>query len=236
MEDSMNIRPAKEKLKILSHSSGSFADRIEAGDLLAEALVDYAGPKTVVLGIPRGGLVVAREVALRLKAPLDIVLSRKMGAPENPELAIGAIAESGEIFLDQALAYRVGAGEQYIEQERQNQFLEIQRRSRVYRNIRPKVDLKNKDVIIIDDGVATGSTVQAAIWSVRQESPHKIIGAFPVGPEETLRNLCRSADEIICLKAPPFLGGVGRFYFRFEQVEEKEVLSILESVIIAEKY
>ncbi len=223
------MKSTKEKLRIISHSSGAFRDRIEAGELLAEVLMDYAGPKTVVLGIPRGGLVVACEVAHQLKAPLDIVLSRKLGAPQNPELAIGSITESGEIFLDQNLAYRVGADEDYIERERQNQFVEIKRRSRVYRDIRPKIDLKNKDVIIIDDGVATGSTVQAAFWSIRQESPHKIIGAFPVGPEETLRKLCQSADEIICLKVPPSLGGVGQFYFHFEQVKEKEVVSILKS-------
>jgi len=219
-----------EKLKILSRSSNAFTDRVEAGELLAEALIDHAGPQTVILGIPRGGLVVAREVAYRLKAPLDIVLSRKLGAPQNPELAIGAITEEGEVFLDQSLARRVGASEAYLQQESRDQLQEIQRRSGVYRSIRPKIDLRDKDVIVVDDGVATGSTVQAALWSVAQEKPRKITGAFPVGAEDSLLRLCATADEIICLRVPPVLGGVGGFYFHFTQVSDEEVLNILSNI------
>jgi len=221
------MKTTKEKLKILSRSSETFTDRVEAGELLAEALIDHAGPQTVILGIPRGGLVVAREVAHRLKAPLDIVLARKLGAPENPELAIGAMTEEGEVFLNRPLAVKVGADEDYLKRESRHQFQEIQRRSKVFRSVRPKIDLRDKDVIVVDDGVATGSTVQAALWSVAREKPHKITGAFPVGPQGTLQKLSKTADEIICLKAPPFLGGVGQFYFHFGQVSDEEVLDIL---------
>jgi putative phosphoribosyl transferase len=216
------------KLKIISRSEEPFNDRIEAGDLLAEALMHLKGPQTVVLGVPRGGLVVAREVAHGLEAPLDIVLSRKLGAPQNPELAIGSITENGEVFLDQALARRVGTDDIYLKEETDRQFAEIKRRRKVYRQTCLKIDLKNKNVIVIDDGIATGSTVQAAFWSIRQEKPHKLIGAFPVGPEDTLLNLCETADEIICLKVPDLLQGVGRFYFHFEQVSEEDVFNILK--------
>jgi predicted phosphoribosyltransferase len=217
-----------EKLKIISHNEGPFVDRREAGDLLAEALVYLKDPQTVCLGIPRGGLIVARQVARGLGAPLDIVLSRKLGAPQNPELAIGSITEQGEVFLDRGLAHRVGADEDYLNKEKQKQFLEIQRRSKVYRRICPKIDLKDKTVIVIDDGVATGSTIQAALWSIAQEKPHKLVGAFPVGPQDILQKLLQTADEIVCLKVPSALGGVGRFYIHFEQSSEEEILSILK--------
>jgi len=223
----MKTKTKNGKLKILSHSDDPFTDRVEAGELLAEVLIDHAGSQTVILGIPRGGLVVAREVARRLKAPLDIVLARKLGAPQNPELAIGAITEEGEVFLDEPLARRVGASEDYLQQESRSQLQEIQRRSSVYRNIRPKIDLRDKDVIVVDDGVATGSTVQAALWSIAREKPHKITGAFPVGAEDSLLRLCDTADEIICLKAPPSLGAIGNFYLHFRQVSDQEALEIL---------
>jgi putative phosphoribosyl transferase len=219
---------AHPKLKIISRNEDPFTDRVLAGDLLAQTLMHLKGPRTVVVGIPRGGLVVARQVARGLGAPLDIVLSRKLGAPQNPELAIGSIAESGEMFLDQSLARRVGASEGYIKQESQRQLAEIQRRREAYRHVCPKIDLQNKHVIVVDDGIATGATVQAALWSVRKEGPHTLTGAFPVGPEDTLQKLCETADEIICLKVPGRLQGVGRFYFHFGQVTEEEVLNILK--------
>jgi len=222
------MKTAEEKLKICSHNNEPFADRIEAGNLLAEALRHFKGPQTVVLGIPRGGLLVAQQVARGLRAPFDIVLSRKLGAPQNPELAIGSITENGEVFLDQTLARRVGADDRYLKAERARQLLEIKRRREIYRRVCFKIDLRNKVVIVVDDGIATGSTVQAALWSIHQEKPHQLIGAFPVGPEKTLQRLCRTADEMVCLKVPSYFDGVGRFYVNFGQLSEEEVLNILK--------
>jgi putative phosphoribosyl transferase len=222
------MKTAEEKLRIVTRSDEVFTDRFEAGDLLAEALMELRGPGTVILGVPRGGLVLARQVARRLGAPLDIILSRKLGAPENPELAIGAIAENGEVFLNRPLALRVGADEEYLREEKDRQFLEIQRRRDAYRRVCTKTDLRDKTAIVIDDGIATGATVQAALWSIRQEKPYKLIGAFPVGPEETLVRLAKTADEIICLRVPSNLHGVGQFYFNFGQVSEDDVLNILK--------
>jgi predicted phosphoribosyltransferase len=216
------------KLRILSRSEEPFLDRIEAGALLGEALIRFKGPQAMVLGIPRGGLVVARQAARGLQVPLDIVLSRKLGAPLDPELAIGSITENGEVFVDQGLVRRLGVDEKYVQDEWQRQLVEIRRRQRIYRQKCFKTVLRNKDIILIDDGVATGATVQAALWSIRQENPHRIIVAIPVGSEETLLNLCEAADEVICLKSPLLLQGVGRFYLDFEQVSEEEVLDILK--------
>jgi putative phosphoribosyl transferase len=216
------------KLKVLSHSDQPFAGRVEAGELLARSLQHFKGPQTIVLGIPSGGVVVAREVAIGLDAPLDIVLSRKLRAPGNPELAIGAIAENGNVFQDPHLVRMVGADKDYLSREEESQFAHIQERSEVYRRVRSKIDLMNKDVIVVDDGVATGATVQAAFWCIAQEKPRKLIGAFPIGSEDVLHRLCERADEIICLRVPSYLSGVGRFYFDFKQVSENGVLGILE--------
>lgn len=216
-----------DRLSILSRSDDPFMDRTEAGDLLGQALHPLAGPQTIVLGIPRGGLVVAREVARRIHAPLDMVLSRKLRAPDNPELAIGSIAETGEFFLDARLAGKVGADEEYVKREKQNQLREINRRRETYRLACPKIDVLGKDVIVVDDGIATGSTVQAAFWSIGREKPNRLIGAFPVGPEKTLRVLAQSVDQVICLKVPPKLVGVGRFYIHFAEISDEDVLKLL---------
>jgi putative phosphoribosyl transferase len=218
-----------ERLHILSRQGHPFVDRIEAGNMLGDVLVSFKGAQTVVVGIPRGGLVVARQAALRLQAPLDIILSRKLTAPENPELAIGAMTEEGHVFIDHDLVFRMGVKESYIEQEKEKQFSEINIRWDLYRRVCPKIDVKEKDVIIIDDGIATGSTVQAALWSIKQDKPRRLIGAFPVGPEETLQRLAQTADEIICLKVPPFLDSVGRYYSHFEPVSDEEVMHILRT-------
>ncbi len=222
------MKAAGQKLKIISYDSQPFTDRIEAGDYLAGALTQVRDLQTVVLGIPRGGLIVAKQVADRLQVPLEIVLSRKIGAPQNQEFAIGSITETGEVFIDETSARLVRADSYYLQEEIDNEFLEIQRRREVYRQLCPKIDLKNKVVIVIDDGIATGSTMQAAFWSVRQEKPDKLIGAFPVGPIDTLQRLSQTADQIICLKVPPVFEGVGRFYLNFAQVSEEEILEILK--------
>ncbi len=221
------LAPMKE-LRILSHSDEPFSNRLEAGRLLGHELEEWHEQRTVVLGIPRGGLIVARELARALDADLDIVLSRKLRAPGNPELAIGAIAEDGKLFLDEMLLREMSVESTYIQQEKERQLVEIAQRTELSRRILPKVPLKGRPVIVTDDGVATGATMQAALWAARQEHPSKLIAALPVGPEETVRRLAKDADEMICLRAPPFFNAVGQFYIRFEQIEDEEMLAILK--------
>jgi len=181
----------------------------------------------LVLGIPRGGVIVAAEIARILNAELDIVLSRKLGAPDNPELAIGAIAEDGRFFLNEILAAQVGADKSYVEAQKERQWLEIKDRIKRFRVVKPKVPLKGKTVIVTDDGVATGATMQAALLALRQEKPAKLIAALPVGAREAVELLADYGDEVIALRVPDYLGAIGQFYLDFGQVSDEEVLGIL---------
>ena len=213
--------------RILSRSDELFHNRVEAGQLLAQAVITVHPVRPVVLGIPRGGVIVARELAHALDAPLDIVVARKLGAPGNPELAIGAVSEDGRLFLDEQVARAVGADRAYIEEERECQMREIARRAALYRHMRAKVPLQGRTAIVTDDGVATGATTQAALRAVRQEQPARLVLAVPVGPEHTLEGLAKDADEVLCLRAPAFFAAVGQFYECFTQTEEEELLAIL---------
>lgn len=215
------------KTYIMSRSAAPFADRLEAGRLLARELEGLRAEHPVVLGIPRGGVVVAAEIADHLGAELDIVLSRKIGAPGNPELAIGAIAEDGRLFLDEQLARRVGASAPFIAREQGRQLEEIARRVALFRKVRPKIPLLSRTVIVADDGLATGATMQAALWAVHRDRPRSTVAAVPVGAADTVERLSRSADALFCLRVPEDFGAVGRFYRVFDQVEDEEVLAIL---------
>jgi predicted phosphoribosyltransferase len=217
-----------DKLQIKSESSKPFIGRTEAGELIAVELEKYRNKKTVVLGIPRGGIIVANQIAQLLKTDFDIVLSHKLGAPANPELAIGAVCEDRTIFIDKNLARYVGADEGYIEQEKNRQLREIAHKVRLYRKIIPKIDLKQRLVIITDDGVATGATMRVALWAIRKEKPEKIVMALPVGPKNRVTQLSESADETFCLKTPPGFEALGQFYKNFGQVEDEELLKILK--------
>jgi putative phosphoribosyl transferase len=201
---------------------------VEAGQLLAQELAEYRGRQTVVLGIPRGGVVIAREVARALEAEVDTVLSRKLGAPGNPELAIGAIAEDGKVFLHEQLLSQLGVTPEYLKQEKARQMAELKRRIALYRQARSKVPLEGRVVIVTDDGVATGATMQAALWTSNREGPDRLIAALPVGPADTVTRLAQETDELICLRAPPFFGAIGQFYQTFEQVKDEEVVKILK--------
>ena len=216
-------------LSIISRSSLPFADRTEAGILLGRELLNEGimHPGIVVLGIPRGGLAVAREVAHTLDADLDIVLSRKLGAPGNPELAIGAVAEDGKVFLHRMLMDSLGVSDAYIQEEKTRQMAEIARRSDLIRRILFGVPLTGRVVIVTDDGVATGATMRAALWVAKQEKPSRLICALPVGPEDTIIGLSQDADDTICLRSPPDFAAVGQFYRIFPQVEDDEVLAIV---------
>jgi putative phosphoribosyl transferase len=220
-------RKAAAELRILSHSSAPFANREEAGKLLAAELSEYRGQEPVVLGIPRGGIMVAREIARVLDGELDIVLAHKLRTPGHEELAMGSVAEDGKLFLNREVVAVVGAEEHYIEQEKTRQMAEIKRRIELFRRVRPKVTLKERIVIVADDGVATGATTQAALWAVRLEQPKKVIAAIPVGPEDTIIRLAQDVDEMVCLRAPASFAAVGQFYMRFEPVEDDDVLEIL---------
>jgi len=205
-----------------------FRDRREAGQLLAEKLDFLKGKKDViVLGIPRGGVVVAYEVAQALGVPLDVYITRKIGAPHNPELAIGAVASDGGIVLDHDLIRQLGVPENYVEKETERQRQEIERRAREYRGDRPPLELAGKTVVVIDDGVATGATTMATLRALKKQKPQELILAIPVGPPETVKELSKEADRVVCLSTPRLFWAVGAFYTVFDQTPDEEVKQLL---------
>jgi putative phosphoribosyl transferase len=197
------------------------------GQLLAWELRSLPGRNLVVLGIPRGGVIVARELARALDAELDIVLAHKLRAPDHPELAMGSVSENGKVFLNEEVVTELGVSKVAIDEEKRAQLEEIKRRSRLIRRVRRRVPLKGKVAVVTDDGVATGATTQAAFWAVRQEKPSLLVAAIPVGPEDVVGHLAEEVDEMVCLRAPRFFSAVGQFYLRFEPVDDEEVLRIL---------
>ena len=217
------------KIAVVSYSGEPFKNREEAGRLLAEQLGRLRNKGAIVLGIPRGGIIVAKELATRIRADLDIVLSRKLGTPGQPELAMGSLAEDGTVFTNEYVVKAMGVTKQDIEQEKARQIKEIQRRTQLIRNVLPKSSLKNRIVVVTDDGVATGATMQAALWAVRQENPLSVIVAIPVASDEALNRLSADADEILCLRQPPIFYAVGQFYSQFYQVQDEEVIQVLKA-------
>lgn len=215
-------------VRIISSGSEPFSDRQAAGKLLAAQLFGYRDSSPVVLGIPRGGVIIAAEIAGELKAELDIVLAHKLGAPHNSELAIGSVCEDGTLFVEKGIALYAGADNRYIQQEKKRQMLEMDRKVKLYRRILPRISLADRVVIVTDDGVATGATMQAALWAIRNEKPKKIVLALPVGPPDTVTRLDGAADETVCLKTPPYFQAIGQFYQQFPQVEDEELLEVLE--------
>ncbi len=207
-----------------------FADRAEAGRLLAEALRAFSFQEPVVVGIPRGGLIVAAEVARLLPADLDFIMPKKLGAPGNPELAIGAITERGHLVLNEDVILYLGVSEEYIQQEVRRKLEEIVARTRQYRQVLPHNPFRGRSVILVDDGVATGSTMRAAIQATKAEEPAEVVLALPVAPRETFDELAQMADVAVAVTAPhDFWGGVGAYYHDFRQVDDEEVLAILEA-------
>jgi putative phosphoribosyl transferase len=205
-----------------------FRDRREAGQLLAEELDFLKGKEDVfVLGIPRGGVVVAYEVAQAIGAPLDVYITRKIGAPRNPELAIGAVASGGGIVLDHDLIQQLGVPEVYVEEETERQRQEIERRAREYRGDRPPLELAGKTVVVVDDGVATGATIMVTLRALQKQEPKELILAIPVGPPDTVKQLGKEADRVICLSAPRLFWAVGAFYTIFDQTPDEEVKRLL---------
>jgi len=209
-----------------------FRDRQEAGRLLAESLNVFQGEakigRLVVLGVPRGGVVIGYEIARALNAPLDVYVTRKVGAPGNQELAIGAVASSGDTVLDEGLILSLRIPRSYVDAEIARQREEIARQVTIYRGSRPSLDLSDKGVILTDDGVATGSTILAAVRGLRQQPLRQLILALPVGPPDTLARLEEEVDRLVYLRAPEPFWAVGAFYTLFDQISDKEVNRLLE--------
>jgi len=205
-----------------------FADRTDAGRQLAERLLPLAAEHPVVIGLPRGGVPVAREVALALDAPLDFLAVRKLGAPHNPEYGIGAVAEDGTRVIDPEAIAVLGIRNSTLDAIGERETAELRRRVSLYRGDRPPVEVAGRTVIVVDDGVATGVTDLAALRALRRRNPRRLVLAVPVCPPETARLLREDADEVVCLQAPPRFLGVGQWYEDFSQVSDEEVLAVLE--------
>jgi putative phosphoribosyl transferase len=205
-----------------------FTDRVDAGKRLASALKDFSGKNGIVLAIPRGGVVVGFEIARALNLPLDVIIPRKIGAPENPELAIGAVAEDGTAILDNQLIKYLGVSNEYVEIETKRQKNEIGRRLKLYRHDSSYPNLKGLDVIVVDDGIATGSTMKAALASVKNRRASSVTVAVPVGPPSTIEELEKIADRVICLYTPEYFQAIGEFYSDFSQTPDEEVIMLLK--------
>ena len=205
-----------------------FKDRTDAGRQLADLLRDHDVEVDVVLGIPRGGLPVARPVADALGVPLDVVVASKIGAPNNPELAIGAVASDGSIWRNDDLIDRIGVGEAYVERERESETEVAREKLERYRGTAEPPDLNGKRVLVVDDGLATGATVTAALRQIRAAGASYVVLAVPVGSPDSVERLRAEADEVIAVETPPHFGAVGQFYESFRQVSDEEATSYLE--------
>ncbi|MFH1253804.1 MAG: phosphoribosyltransferase [bacterium] len=207
-----------------------FKDRADAGKKLAEKLINHIDQNnTIVIGLPRGGVVVAFEVAKKLKLPLDIIVSRKIGMPGQPEFAVGAITADGKEVFDQRLIQSFELERKDLEKIIEAEKKETLRRMRVYRPGRAELNLKNKTVILVDDGVATGMTMQATLLSARGLGAKRVIIAVPVIPQDQIKGLARLSDELIYLDAPVNFGAISIFYQDFSQVNDEQVIKLMQA-------
>ncbi|GBD83817.1 putative phosphoribosyl transferase/MT0597 [bacterium BMS3Abin02] len=206
-----------------------FQDRNDAGRRLAENLRDLAGPQTVVVGLPRGGVVVASEVSAAIEAPLDVLVVRKLGAPGQPELGIGAIAEDDVEVLNRDLIGMLGITKADLDTVRKAERAELERREARYRRGAPPLPVAGKTVLLIDDGLATGITAKAAARVLRARRAGRIVLAVPVGAPDTIHDLKREVDEVVCLEAPRWFRAVGQWYEDFRQTTDEQVIECLDS-------
>lgn len=214
--------------KLPHRPSAQFEDRVDAGRQLAQALAAYdRHPQALVLGLPRGGVPVAAEIAAALHLPLDVWLVRKLGVPEQPELAMGAIAANGVRVLNQEVIRRFQISPAELEQVTGHETVELQRRDRAYRQGRPPLNVAEKTVILVDDGIATGSTLKAAIAPLKEQHPAKIIVAVPIAPPDTVADLERRVDQVVSLIQPEPLYSISLWYRTFDQTSDATVCSLL---------
>lgn len=206
---------------------GRYLDRIDAGERLADALAGEAEPGTLVLGLPRGGVPVAAEVARALGAELDVLVARKVGAPRQPELALGAVTASGELYLDTALVENLRVSREELDAIIARERDEATRRETRFRSGRPFPEVAGRTVIVVDDGLATGATMRAALHALRQLEPGRLVVAVPVGARRTCEALAGLADRSVCLQAPENFHAVGQFYEDFRPTTDEEVDAIL---------
>lgn len=215
---------------LFGDSTPLFADRREAGRQLGARLKELnLEGDVLVLALPRGGVPVGYEVAHSLQVPLDVFVTRKIGAPENSEFAIGAVASDGTSILDEEVIQQLGIPDDYVISETEHQLTEIERRMAVYRREQPPPEIEGRTVILVDDGVATGSTVRASLKALGKRNPGRLILAIPVGPPNTVEELRPLADDIVVLATPEPFWAVGRFYQSFGQTSDEEVVKLLEA-------
>lgn len=206
----------------------NFEDRKEAGRRLGQSLRKYKFEKPIILAIPRGGVVIGSEVAKTLKAPLDVIIARKIGVPSQQELGMGAVAEGGIEILDKKLIKSLRIPKNLINEIIMKERAEIERRKAVYRGDRPMINIENRVVILVDDGLATGVSAKAAIMRIKKLNPRKIILAAPVCAFDSARDIKRLVDELVCLVTPPEFNAVGTWYTNFKQVTDEKVKSLLK--------
>lgn len=206
-----------------------FRDREDAAHLLVQRLKSYRFHAPVVLAIPRGGVVTGAVLARELGAELDVVLSRKLRAQYQPELAIGAVAEDGQIYVESRVREALELTDEYLSEEQSYQLGEIERRKRLFRTVRSRAPVKDRSVIVTDDGIATGSTMIAALQTVKAQKPHELIVAVPVAPFSRLAEIRRRCDDVVCVLAPVDFWAIGQFYEDFPQIEDAEVISLLRA-------
>jgi putative phosphoribosyl transferase len=204
-----------------------FKNREHAARLLAQRLISYRGKNPLVLGIPRGAAPMAKIIAEALGGELDVVLVRKLGAPDQPELAIGAVDETGRVYLSDYVS-EMGVSEDYLKDETEKQLANLRRRRAMYTPLRPPLDPSGRIVIVVDNGIATGATMIAALRATRAKKPRKLIGAVAVAPPATVARLGKEADSIVCLKTPADFYAVGQFFEDFSQVTDDDVVRILQ--------
>jgi predicted phosphoribosyltransferase len=208
-----------------------FRDRRDAGARLAAALARYRAERPVVLALPRGGVPVAAEIAMSLSAPLDLLLVRKIGVPYQPELAMGAVVDGGQptIVRNQDVIAIAEISEAEFRAACDAELAEIERRRRAYVGERPPVAIAGRTTIVVDDGLATGATMKAALRALRTRGPARLVMAVPVAPDDTLADMAREADDIVCLETPELFGAIGAFYDDFRQISDGEVIALLSA-------
>ncbi len=205
-----------------------FANRSEAGEMLSKQLAEFAGRHdVVVLGVPRGGVLVAYEISSQIKAPLDVLVLRKLGIPGHEELGFGAVARGGVRVLDEEIVHAMGIGGLEIELIAAAQAMEVARRDQAYRGGEPPLEVRGKTVILVDDGIATGSSMRVAIAALRKMRPARVVVAVPVAPLSTARRFESEADAFICTQTPKEFSAIGEFYDDFSQVLDEEVMGLL---------